>query len=313
MEVFSMKGRECDLLLVDGKHLFWRSASATMLSIAEEAPTGGIYAFIRALTRIHEEHGGEIVICWEGGPRRDLVRTEMLPEYKNRGEPDEERRDLLDQMFSQLDRLTDLLRALGITQVKAPGWEADDAIATLARRAEERGHRAAIFSGDSDLCQCVSDHVFMLRPIGKEVVTIDRDGVDDWLGVRPGLVPLLKGLAGDSSDNIPGVPGIGKVTGVRLVNEYGSIYGILSAVKRDEKPSIPRFSDRAWESLKKSVTDGQLILSWRLAKVNRRAHVDFDFSSLDRKALVKGLVALRFKSLLGNREMYRLRKLTEST
>lgn len=307
-----MKAAECDLLLVDGKHLFWRSAAATMLSI-DEAPTGGIYAFVRALTRIHEEHGGEIVVCWEGASRRDLVRTSMLPSYKDRGEIDAERKDLLDQMFSQLDRLIDLLRALGITQAKAPGWEADDAIATLARRAEVQGHRAAIFSGDSDLCQCVSDSVFLLRPVGKEVVVIDREGVDDWLGVRPGLVPLLKALAGDSSDNIPGVPGIGKVTAARLANECGSIYRILSAVRKDRKPSVPRFPDRAWDALKQAATDGRLTLSWRLARVNRRAEVRFDFSSLDCKALVKGLVALRFKSLLGNREMYRLRRLTETS
>jgi DNA polymerase-1 len=302
---------QLDLLLVDGKHLFWRAAAAATLSV-DGSPTGGIYAFIRALCRVHERFGGLIVVCWEGAIRRKLVRTERFPDYKNRGEIDPTREETIRLMIEQTDRLMDLLRLLGIAQAKAPRWEADDAMATLARRAELRGHRVGIYTGDSDLCQCVSDLVSLIRPVGKDVEVIDRAGVNEWLGVRPGLVPLVKAFSGDNSDNIPGVKGIGKVTGARLANELKSIYRALEAAREDRKPKVPRFSDKAWEALRVAATDGQLVLSWQLARVNRRASVDVEWSELDRRALVRELVALRFKSLLGNREMYRLRKLSGS-
>lgn len=300
--------RKCDLLLVDGKNLFWRSAAATSMSI-DESPTGGIYAFLKALIRIHEMFGGFIVVCWEGSRRKDLARAKMYPGYKDRGEPTLEREELIKQMAEQAGRLSKLLGVLGVTQARAPRWEADDAMATLARKSELQGRSVGIYSGDSDMCQCVSDQVFVIRPVGREIEVVDHDAVTDWLGVRPGLVPLLKALAGDSSDNIPGVKGVGKVIAARMVTKYGSVYQVMKAAQNG-KPSIPRLSDRAWEALRQAASDGQLLLSWRLAKVNRQAKVEFEWSEYDHSALVKELLSLQFKSLLGNREIYKLQCLT---
>lgn len=304
-----MPDAACDLLLVDGKHLFWRAASAAMLSV-DGSPTGGVYAFIRALTRVHEQFGGYIVVCWEGSPRAKLVRTQMLPDYKYKGRVDPAREDAIKMMLEQTDKLAELLTTLGIAQARARGWEADDAMATLARRAELQGSRVGIYSGDSDMCQCVSDRVFLIRPVSKDIEVVDVEGVNKWLGVRPGGVPLMKALAGDSSDNIPGVKWIGKVAAARLVNELRSIYRVMEEVQRDRKPSIPRFGDKAWDELKQAVADGQLLLSWKLARVNRNASVRIQWSELDKSALVRELVELQFRSLLGNRELYRLHRLT---
>lgn len=301
-----------DLLLVDGKHLFWRAASATLLS-EDGSQTGGIYAFLRSLVRVHEDFGGVIVVCWEGSRRKELVRTDIYPMYKDKGKIDPSREETVALIIEQTGRLIRLLSLLGIAQAKAPHWEADDAIGTLSRWAERKGLTAAIYSGDSDMCQCVSDNVFIIRPIKDDVTVIDsQQRVIDWLGVRPSHVPLLKALAGDSSDNIPGVKGIGKVSAARLANKYGSLDAIARVARGAVKPDIQRFTDTAWEALKDAISSGQVTMAWNLAQINRRAKVNIDWSVLDRRALVKELISLGFRSLLGTRELYRLHKLSGS-
>jgi 5'-3' exonuclease len=301
---------KADVLLVDGKHLYWRAASATLLDV-EGSPTGGIYAFVRSLCKVHERFGGEIIVCWEGGSRRALKRTMAFPEYKKHKAPDPEREVTLEVMADQIKQLHQLLSALGITQAKAPGWEADDAMATLARRAAKNGHVAAIYSGDSDMYQCVNDRVFMIRPITKDIEVITPEGVAALTGVAPSKIPLWKALSGDTSDGIPGVNGIGKVGAARLVNELGSIVNVMRAARAGEKPEVTRFGDRAWEALRQAATDGQLTLWWRLARVNSRATVLTERSTLDTSALIQQLRMLKFRSLLSHREMYRLKGLTK--
>lgn len=299
-----------DLLLVDGKHLFWRAAAAASLS-EDGSPTGGIYAFVRSLVRVHEDFGGVVVVCWEGSTRRNLARTKIYSAYKDHGTVDPAREEIITLMVEQMGRLIRLLRLLGVAQAKALHWEADDALGTLSRWAERKGWRAAIYSGDSDMCQCVSENVFIIRPVKDDVSVIDSEqGVFDWLGVRPCHVPLLKALAGDHSDNIPGVKGIGKVGAARLANKYGSLKAIVESTRKDGKPDISRFPDAAWEALRKAVESGQVTMAWNLAQINRRANVEIEWAALDRRALVRELISLGFRSLLGTRELYRLHKLS---
>lgn len=300
--------RGVDLLLIDGRHLFWRSASAVPLS-ADDSPTGGIYTFLRALVRVHDQFGGFPVVCWEGGKRRDLVRTEIYEDYKLRPPMDEARQEIVEQMYEQYDKLLDLLDTIGITQAKAPRWEADDAMATLAHRHERNGGLVGIFTGDSDMCQCISDKVCLIRPVKKGVKVIDSEGVYDWLGVPPKLVPFLKALSGDSSDNIPGVPGIGSVIGARLANELGGYKGLHEAVNSDSKPAVTRFGDKAWGALKEATKQGAVSKSYKLATVNREVKIKLSRSKYDQKELISKLMVLKFKSLIRSRELEALCRL----
>lgn len=299
---------QCDLLLVDGKNLFWRAASSSDLT-ADGKQTAGIYTFLRALIKIHEKFGGVIVICWEGGKRRTMKRVEMYPEYKLR-KSDPEREEILKTVFSQLDRLIKLLGVLGITQAKAPGWEADDAMATLARRTEKKGYITAIFSADSDMFQCVTDSTFVVKPISKGIEIIDSDKVQEHLGVHPDQVPLLKALSGDPSDGIPGVNGIGKVGAAKLIEKLSSYTNIIAATKADQKPDISRFGNKAWEALKISAENGELELWLKLAQVNPKADVEITLSEYDGRSVIRELISLRFQTMLRLRERDQLRRLT---
>lgn len=301
--------RQCDVLCVDGSHLFWRSAAAATLSV-DGNPTGGIYAFIKALIRVHERFGGEIVVCWEGGRRETLKRVHAFSGYKKR-KPQPERDAARESMSEQYVQLVELLGALGITQAKAPGWEADDALATLAHRADKQGCVAGIYTGDSDLCQCVTDNVFVIRPLPKSIMVSDMAEVIERFGCTPKQIPFLKALSGDGSDGIPGVRSIGPKTAAHLVQEYKSLIGVTRATKTGEKPVIPRFGNKGWENLCESVRSGELALWWQLARVNRTAKLKIRWCEFDSKMVVALLMKLKFRTMLGAREREQLRRLTE--
>jgi 5'-3' exonuclease len=301
--------RRCDVLLVDGSHLFWRSAAAATLS-ADGNPTGGIYAFVKALIRVHERFGGEIVVCWEGGRRETLKRVAAFDDYKKR-KPQPERDAARETMSEQYVQLVELLGALGVTQAKTPGWEADDALATLAHRADKQGSMVGIYTGDSDLCQCVTENVFVIRPLPKSIEVNDVARVIERFGCSPKQIPFLKALSGDNSDGIPGVRGIGPKTAGHLVNLYKSLIGATRGAKAGEKPDIPRFGDKGWEALCESVRSGELNLWWQLARVNRTARVKIRWCEYDSKTVVAMLMKLKFRTLLGAREREQLRRLTE--
>ncbi len=305
----SLFDRRCDLLAVDGSHLFWRSAAAATLSV-DGNPTGGIYAFIKALIRVHERFGGEIVVCWEGGRRETLKRVAAFEGYKKR-KPEPERDAARESMSEQYVLLIELLTALGVTQAKAPGWEADDALATLAYRADRGGSTAAIYTGDSDLCQCVTENVFVIRPLPKTVIVCDVEEVTERFGCSPKQIPFLKALSGDNSDGIPGVRSVGPKTAAHLVDLYKSLIWVTRAVKLGAKPTIPRFGDKGWEALCESVRSGELALWWQLATVHRRAKLELKMGRYDSKRVAAMLMKLKFKTLLGAREREQLRRLTE--
>jgi DNA polymerase-1 len=220
----SERGRE--LFLIDGNSLAYRAFFALPESIAtaDGRPTNAIYGFASMMAKILIEHDpAAVIVAWDAGMSK---REEVYVPYKA-GRPT--RPDLL---ADQWPHLAPLAEAFGFRNVKVPGWEADDVIATLAREAKSSGIPVMIVSGDRDVYQLVTDGIRVMATSRGVTDTriYDREGVIERYGVPPELVPDLIGLKGDTSDNIPGVPGIGEKTAAELLQRFGSLEGVLASI-----------------------------------------------------------------------------------
>jgi DNA polymerase-1 len=217
-----------ELFLIDGNSLAYRAFFALPESIAtaDGRPTNAIYGFASMMAKILIEHRPQaVIVAWDAG----MSGRELTYEpYKAQRRP---RPDLLKE---QWPHLAPLAEAFGFHNVKVEGWEADDVIATLVRRAREAEIPVMVVSGDRDVYQVVEDGVRVMTTSRGVTDTkiYDRDGVTERYGVPPELVPDLIGLKGDTSDNIPGVPGIGDKTAAQLLQEFGSLEAVLDNVDK---------------------------------------------------------------------------------
>jgi len=216
------------LLLVDASAYIFRAYySMPPLHRADGTPVGALVGFCNMLNRLVLNRllaGGQPRIVLVFDAKGKTFRHEMYPEYKANRSP------CPVDLVPQFDLIRDAARAYGIDQIEAPTYEADDVIATLARMAREEGVNVHVLSGDKDLMQLVTPadavpSVNMIDP--KEMVRVTADVVTDKWGVPPALLGDVLALAGDSSDNIPGVPGIGPKIARDLINEYGSLETVL--------------------------------------------------------------------------------------
>ncbi len=246
------------LLIIDGRHLFWRTCDAFNDLVTdingEETPIGGVYGFLLTLSRIHSRYPYKLAICWEG---KNNFRYKLYPDYKDKGEIDEDKKLLIQEMKEQEIRLKALLRIIGIKQYKSIDCEADDTMGALANKFanKNRGNMAFIYTGDSDLRQLVNDEVKVISPGRRSSEVIyDREVVFLKHGVAPEHIADLKALSGDHSDNIPGVKGIGPKTAVKLIRRYGSLEDILNNMDSENWPVPDRFRDM----LKNSIEDVKL-------------------------------------------------------
>jgi DNA polymerase-1 len=217
-------GRE--LFLIDGNSLAYRAFFALPEDIAtsDGRSTNAIYGFASMMVKILVEHQPKaVVVAWDAGWSGREVTYEP---YKEQRKP---RPDLLQEQWPHIPPLAE---AFGFTNVRVEGWEADDVIAALARRAQEEGIPVMIVSGDRDVYQLVDDGIRVMTTSRGITDTriYDREGVIERYGVPPELVPDLIGLKGDTSDNIPGVPGIGDKTAMQLLQEFGSLEAVLDSV-----------------------------------------------------------------------------------
>jgi DNA polymerase I len=218
--------RTGELFLIDGNSLAYRAFFALPESIAtaDGRPTNAIYGFASMMAKILIEHDpAAVIVAWDAGMSN---REQVYAPYKE-GRPS--RPDLLKE---QWPHLAPLAEAFGFTNVKVPGWEADDVIATLARQAKREGIPVMIVSGDRDVYQLVDDGIRVMATSRGVTDTkiYDREGVIERYGVPPELVPDLIGLKGDTSDNIPGVPGIGEKTAAQLLQQFGSLEVVLDSI-----------------------------------------------------------------------------------
>lgn len=292
---------KADTLIFDGKHLLWRCADAfNTLSYeveGEEIGTGAIYGWLSCAMRVRMRYGGRAIVAWEGS---NNFRYKLYPEYKAKDEPDEEKRLFLEDMKKQEKRLKAVLRAIGMPQFLANGGEADDVIGTLAARHEMAHRRVVIYSGDSDLRQLVTSKISVVSPgfKGKETMYGDSAAVKEKHGVDPMLIPDLKALAGDNSDNIPGMPGIGDKRAVQAIQECGDIDEIITAAKSGKPIGIP-------ERFRAVLIDNEesLRLYKRLTTINLGVGMDAIKPKRSRKRVAQYFMAYGFRSLMEAPEM----------
>jgi DNA polymerase-1 len=207
------------LLLIDAMNLVFRAYFAFVnrpLRTTEGFNTGAIFGFIRMVRKALEDvKPTHVAVAFEGG---QTFRNELYPEYKAN------RAAAPDELKAQVEPVKEIARAMGIPVLEVPGAEADDVIATLSRRAKGFDE-VVILSGDKDLMQLVGDRVRMLAPKSgvSDVEELGPEQVREKMDVAPGQIRDLLALAGDSSDNVPGVPGVGNKTAARLLAEFGSL------------------------------------------------------------------------------------------
>jgi DNA polymerase-1 len=216
-----------ELFLIDGNSLAYRAFFALPESIgtSDGRPTNAIYGLASMLVKvIDEHHPAGVVVAWDAGMSGREVAYDL---YKAQRKP---RPDLLREQWPYL---MPLVEAFGYTNVKVEGYEADDVIASLARQAHEQGIDVMVLTGDRDAYQLVGPGVRVMstsRGI-TETKVYDEAAVEERYGVPPGLITDLMGLRGDTSDNIPGVPGIGEKTATQLLQRFGDLEGVLGSVE----------------------------------------------------------------------------------
>jgi DNA polymerase-1 len=216
-----------ELFLIDGNSLAYRAFFALPESIATSTgePTNAIFGFASMLVKILTEYGPQAtIVVWDAG---SSGRKEVYPEYKAQRSS---RPDLLKEQWPHFEPLVD---AFGYRNLSVPSYEADDVIASLAEQAKAAKVPVMVVTGDRDAYQLVDDGVrIMTTSRGITDTRIyDRDGVIERYGIPPELVPDFIGLKGDTSDNIPGVPGIGDKTASQLLQRFGSLEKVLESVE----------------------------------------------------------------------------------
>ena len=215
------------LALIDGNSIAYRAFYALPEDLATKSGqvTNAVFGFTRMLIRLLKDHHPEgLAVAWDVS--RQTFRTESYPEYKaNRSKAP-------DHFRSQLPLMDEVLQSLNIPQLRQEGYEADDIIASLTRRAVADGWDVLIVTGDRDAFQLVGEHVRVLytRRGISDTVLADRAWVEDRYGITPSQYVEYAALRGDTSDNLPGVPGVGEKTASRLIADYGDIDGVYRAV-----------------------------------------------------------------------------------
>lgn len=252
-----------ELFLIDGNSLAYRAFFALPESIATSTgfPTNAIFGFASMLVKILTEHGPRAtIVVWDRG---HSGRKEVYADYKAQRSS---RPDLFMQQWPHLEPLVD---AFGYANVSVEGYEADDVIASIAEKAKAEGVPVTIVTGDRDSFQLVDEGVSIMATARgiTETKLYTRQGVIDRYGIPPELVPDFIGLKGDTSDNIPGVPGIGDKTAAQLLQEYGTLEGVL-----EHAPEIR--ATRRRENLIAHAEDARI--SKRLATMKRDIPVDVD-------------------------------------
>jgi DNA polymerase I len=218
--------RDSELFLVDGNNLAYRAyfALPEELATSEGFPTNALLGFTNMLFKLLADYRPKgVAVAWD---TRATHRKELDPEYKV------DRRPMPDLLAEQFPHFRPIVEAFGYRNLEFEGWEADDVIATLAAQADEAGIKTTVVSTDRDAFQLVTENVaLMMTPRGvADVHVYTPDRVFARYGVTPEQVPDFIGLKGDTSDNIPGVPGIGDKTAGQLVAQYGSLEGVLEHV-----------------------------------------------------------------------------------
>lgn len=245
------------LYLIDGSSYIYRAYYAIRhLSSPKGFPTNALYGFIQMLLKvIKEKKPDHLAVVFDAG--RQTFRNEIYADYKAN------RAAMPDDLRQQIEPIKEAVRAFNIPALELAGFEADDIIGTIARDCEGKGMAAVVVTGDKDLMQIVSGNVTLLDTM-KDKVSGPAEVVERF-GVGPERVIDILGLAGDSSDNIPGVPGIGEKTAIKLVNDFGSLDELLARageVKGKTGERLQEFAEQARLSRRLATIDCHVPLAW---------------------------------------------------
>ncbi len=253
-----------NLTIIDGKSVFYRGYYAMgHLSLPDGTPTGGVFGFATMLIEIIEKLQPEyIAVAWDKPKTNIRRRREIYADYKGNRKP------APDDFYAQIPFLMELLEAFHIPLYEFDDYEADDIIGTLARKADAKNVRVEIISGDLDMLQIVDNdiHMYQLKRGFSDVQKFDIAAVEEKYGLKKSQFLDLKSLKGDSSDNIPGVPGIGEKGAVKLLQDYETLDNLYAHV--DEIPGATG----------QKLRDGKELayISKRLAQIQFDAPVEFD-------------------------------------
>ena len=278
-------------VLIDGKSLFYRGYYAMPhLSTADGRPTGGVYGFASlALELVRQLRPDYVAVAWDKAKTNIRRRRAIYPEYKANRHP------APPDFYQQIPILRQLLEALGWPFYEVDDYEADDIIGTLSKQANRAGIHTVIASSDLDMLQLIDDdtEVYALK---KGLSSIDRFDVKAFqakYGIRVDQFLDLKSLKGDSSDNIPGVPGVGEKTAVALLQKYHDLDGVYAHL------------DEITGAAQRKLADGKAsaYMSRELVQIQCDAPIPLDLqaadvSKLDRQRLRRLLLDLQFTSLL---------------
>ena len=277
-------------MLLDGNSLTYRAFFALPpdMATASGQVTNAVFGFTSMLVNlIRDHHPDGIAVAFDRA--EPTFRHDMLPEYKAQREKQP------DVLYQQIGLVKEVLGALDIPVVEAPGFEADDLLATMATRARDHGDDVIIVTGDRDAYQLVEDpHIKVLynRRGVSDYVLYDEAGIEERTGVSPALYPQYAALRGDPSDNLPGVPGVGEKTAARLINKYGGIDGIYEHI--DEM--TPKLRENLIENEERVRRNLQAMILRRDAPVDVDV-TDLHWGNFDPEEVARVFEFLEFNSL----------------
>ena len=260
-----MSDKRRTFAVIDGNSLMHRAFHAVppTMNAPDGRPTNAIFGFLNMFLKMIDAFNPDgVVVAFDKGKPR--VRMEMLPQYKAQRPP------MDPDLHAQFPMIKELLTALNVPILQSEGWEGDDILGTMARLGEEAGCDMLLVTGDRDMYQLVTEHVNVVstRKGLSDVAIMTPESVDDlYHGITPALVPDFYGLKGDTSDNIPGVPGIGPKKASALIAQYGSLDEVIAHA--DE------VKGRMGENLRAHIDDA--LLSRKVATIRTDAPVELDF------------------------------------
>ena len=279
------------LVIIDGKSVFYRGYYAMgNLSLEDGTPTGGVYGFASlAFEVIRKLKPDYVVVAWDKKGTSTAKRSAIYPEYKAG------RKKAPDDFYEQIPLLKDFLKTLGWPLFEIDGYEADDILGTLAVQANKLGVEANLITSDLDMLQLIDENtkVFAMKRGFSDIEEFDLEYFENKYGLKQSQFLDLKALQGDSSDNIPGVPGIGPKTATQLLQEFFTLEGIYENLE-NIKP--------AW---RKKLEDGKNLafMSKKIAEIFLDAPVELNFEDADihnfnYEEVLKMLRKLEFNSLV---------------
>ncbi len=271
------------LVLIDGSSILYRAFFALPHFVTKNGePTGALYGFLRMLLHVlKEEEPDYIIIAFD--KKAPTIRHEIFADYKA------QRPKMPDELSAQFETIHEILSAFGIPVLEKEGYEADDVIATVAKKAEEKGIETVVISGDMDLTQLIKDKI-RVKLTRKGVTKLEeytREKLKKDLGIYPEQIPDYKALRGDPSDNIKGVRGIGPKTAAKLLEKYGTVEEL---VKRETSGKISENKDLILENKKLCTLyyDAPVEIEFEKAK----------FGDFDKEKVKSILERFEFKSLI---------------